>query len=203
MIKFLVIGKNKDKIIIVNRFSIKMTTNLVLMKENQEVVDLGFDKTLFLEKDFILVTGDSKKEVLQKIKKGKQQGKLVVVRVGSEEMLRFVVEKTPADMVVGQELINPKDSVHYVRGGMDQVIFKICSEKGKIVGFSFADILKVTGKERSLLLSRMLFNIKLCKKYKVKCFFGSFSASVWGMRKVHDLKAFWEVLGGVSNCLEL
>ena len=165
MIKFLVIGKNKDKIIIVNRFSIKMTTNLVLMKENQEVVDLGFDKTLFLEKDFILVTGDSKKEVLQKIKKGKQQGKLVVVRVGSEEMLRFVVEKTPADMVVGQELINPKDSVHYVRGGMDQVIFKICSEKGKIVGFSFADILKVTGKERSLLLSRMLFNIKLCKKY--------------------------------------
>ena len=177
-----------------------MNTNLVLMEEKLDLSKFGFDRTLFLGKDFVLVTGNNKKELLQKINRSKQKGFFVVVKVESEEILRFVVEKTTADMIFGQELINLKDSVHYVRGGVDQIICKICAEKGKIIGFSFADILK---KDRVKLLARMRFNIKLCQKYKVKCFFGNFAEDKWEIRGVHDLQAFWEVLGGIGNCLKL
>jgi RNase P/RNase MRP subunit p30 len=184
-----------------------MTTNLVLMTESKELVDLskqlGFDKSLFLEKDVVLVEGNSFKELLKKISVAKQKGKFVVIKPKTEEELRFIVEKTTVNLVFGQELINFKDSVHYVRGGIDQIICKICAEKGKIIGFSFADILKKEGKERSQLLSRMRANIKLCQKYNVKCYFGNFSSTKWEMRGKHDLKAFFEVLGGVGNCFDL
>lgn len=185
-----------------------MNTNLLLIKENEKIVELskklGFDKNLFLEKDLVLISGESKKELLKKIMIAKQKKLLVLVKPKTEEMLRFLVEKTPVDVVFGMELINLKDSVHYLRGGIDQIICKICAEKGKIMGFSFAQILKVEGKERSRLLSRMKFNIKLCQKYGVRYYFSNFSDSIWEMRGIHDLKAFWEVLGGVSkNCLDL
>ncbi len=179
-----------------------MKTNLVLMEESK-IDSLGFDRTLFLGKDFVLVVGENKKELLKKISKAKQQGLKVVVRVSSEEILRFVVEKTAVNMIIGQEKINLKDSVHFLRGGLDQVSCKICAEKGIIVGFSFGDILSLNGVARSKLLGRMKFNIKLCKKYGVKCYFGSFADDFFGLRSSHDLQNFWEVLGGIGNCLEI
>jgi len=180
-----------------------MATNLVLMEENEEVLELsgklGFSKTLFLGKDFVLVSGKSKKEVLKKIKEGKKKGFLVVVKPENEEILRFVLEKTEAEMVFGQELINPKDSVHFLRGGLDQIVCKIAAKRRKVIGFSFGDVLRAEGKKRSKLLGRIMFNIKLCRKYNVRVLFSGFSESKWGMRSVHDLKAFWEMLGGVGK----
>ena len=48
-----------------------MITNLVLMKESEEVLELsrklGFDKTLFLDQDFVLVVGEDKKKLLKEM----------------------------------------------------------------------------------------------------------------------------------------
>lgn len=177
---------------------LNMATNLVLMKENKEILslseELGFSRTLFLDKDFVLVEEKNGKEILKKIKEGKKKGLMVVVKVENEEVLRFVLEKTPADMVVGQELINLSDSVHFRRGGLDQIICKIAKEKGKVIGFSFREILRSEGRERSKLIGRMMFNIKLCRKYNVKVFLGNFSRDRWEMRGKHDLKAWEKIL---------
>ncbi len=207
-----------------------MTTNLVLMKENEKVLELsrklGFDKTLFLVnfaklikstqssskmtlkgnktnysksslgKDLALVSGNSKKELLKKIKEVKKKNLFVVVKPKTEDLLRFVLEKTSADLVFGQELINQKDSVHFRRGGLDQITCKIARDKGKIIGFSFRDILEANGEERSKILGRMILNIKLCRKYKVKVFFGNFSENELEMRGKQDLEALFEVIGG-------
>jgi RNase P/RNase MRP subunit p30 len=166
------------------------------MKENKELLELskelGFSKTLFLGKDFVLIKGKDKRKVLKEIKEGKRKGLMVIVRPESEEILRFVLEKTEADMVFGQELINPEDSVHFRRGGLDQITCKIAFNKNKMIGFSFRDILEA--KDRSKLLGRMLLNVKLCKKYKVKMFLGNFSEDRWEMRGKHDLKAFERIL---------
>lgn len=174
--------------------------NLLLMKKNEELLslskELGFSKTLFLGSGFVLVSGDSKKQLLKSIKDGKKKGLMTIYLVKDEEMLRFALEKTSVDMVFGQELINAKDSVHFVRGGLDQITCKIAASQGKIVGFSFSDILGVSGGERSRLLARMMFNIKLCKKYKVRMFFGNFSLEKMSMRSGKDLEAFFRVLGG-------
>ena len=172
-----------------------MTTNIVLMKESKEVLELseklGFSKTLFL-KDVVLVREKRKKEVLKKVNEGKKKGLLVIVEVASEDILRFVLERTSADIVLGQEMINPDDSVHFRRGGLDQIICKIAAKKGKAVGFSFREILE--SKDRSKLLGRMMFNVKLCKKYGVKMVFSNFSEGIKEMRGKHELKAFERIL---------
>ena len=108
-------------------------------------------------------------------------------------MLRFVLEKSDVDIVYGMETIHPKDSMHFVRGGLDQVLCKIAAEKGKILAFSFSDILNSSSQGK--LLARIMFNVKLCKKYKVPMMVCSFAASKEEMRSAKDLQALGRILG--------
>lgn len=175
-----------------------MMENYLLMKKSQEALrlskELGFTKTYFLEDfDYVVEKGSNKKDLLNKIKKSKKKGKRVMVRVFSEEGLRFVLEKTQADFVIGVEGIHPKDSVHFLRSGLDQVLCKIAAANKKTIVFSFLDILDSTNREK--LLARMKMNVKLCQKYKVRMIFSNFSSSLMKMRSAADLKA-WE---GVLN----
>lgn len=167
--------------------------NILLMKRTEEIKEfskqLGFKETLFLE-NITIIEEKTKKELLKKINRAKN--KLTIYKPSSEEMLRFVLEKSKIDAILGMENINLKDSMHYVRGGLDQISCKIAAEKGKIVAFSFNEILN--SKNRSRLLARMRLNIKLCRKYKVKTIFSNFAKSRNEIRSAKDLEAFRKIL---------
>lgn len=169
--------------------------NILLIKRNKGLEELskelGFSKVLFLD-DFVLVKGNNKKELLKKIKEARKQEKLVLYKAESEELLRFALEKTKVDIVYGMEKINPRDSVHYVRGGLDQITCKIAAAERKTMGFSFSEILNSSNKGK--LLARMILNVKLCKKYKVKMLFSNFSLSLEEMRSAKDLAKFWKLI---------
>ena len=171
--------------------------DLTFLKKNAEAEklskELGFARTIFLE-DIAFLGEENKKTLLKKIQQAKQQKKIVIFKPASEEMLRFVLEKTPAEMVLGAETIHPKDSLHYLRAGVDQVLCKIAHDTKKTLAFSFADILHAS--EPPKMMARMMFTIKLCQKYKVKMFFSNFSSSLEEMRSAPDLFSFWRMLGG-------
>lgn len=175
--------------------------NLVLMERSREVEslgkELGFSRTFFLHEDVVLLESKSRKELLQRSRKGK----LLLYRPPTEELLRFALEKSPIRLVVGQELLHEKDSLHYPRSGLDQVLCKIAAEKHKIICFSFAEILNSSN--RPQLLARMMFNVKLCRKYKVRVFFSTFARDRWELRSAKDLQAFWRMLGGEKKSLVL
>ena len=170
--------------------------NLILAKEAKELLELskklGFTKTMFLEKDFVMLKAKSKKELLKEI--GRAKGKLTIYKTESEELLRFALEKTKVDLIYGMETINPRDSVHFVRGGLDQITCRIAAEKGKIIAFSFSEILNAKNKDKIIALMKL--NVKLCKKYRVKMYFSSFAKNENELRSAQDLFAFWKVLGG-------
>ena len=172
--------------------------NYLLMEENKELEELssalGFSKTYFINQDFIIIKGENKKEILSEIHQAK--GKITIFETSSEEMLRFVLEKTPVKIIMGMEKIHKKDSLHYIRGGLDQVSCKIAAEKGKIFGFSLAEIMKNAG-----ILNRIIFNISLCQKYGVKTVFSNFSSHKNEMRSARDLTAFWEALSSKKSKL--
>lgn len=177
--------------------------NIIVMKENTELESLskqlGFTRTLFLDKDFILLETKSKKEILDVISRAR--GKPIFYRATDEETLRYVLERTPIKVVFGAEFIAAKDSMHHVRGGLDQVLCKIAAEKGKVVAFSLHDLLQANNK--GALLARMKFNIKLCQKYKVKTFFSTFASTKWELRSAKDMEAMWRVMGGTGSNLRL
>ena len=167
--------------------------NYLLLKRTEELEklskSLGFSKTYFLE-DLAVIKAETKKELLKKIREVKR--KKIIFRPSSEELLRFALERTKVDVIIGAEMINPKDSVHFVRGGLDQITCKIAAAKGKKVAFSFSDILN--SKNKGKLLARMKLNLKLCKKYKVGVVFSNFSVSKEEIRSVKDLKTFLDTL---------
>ncbi len=172
--------------------------NFILLPKSTELeqlsTQLGFTRTLFLHRDIALITEKNAKEALKQIQQARQQKLLTVYKPVSEELLRFVLEKTPVEMVLGAEQIHGQDALHYPRAGLDQIVCKIAADKGKILAFSGSDLLKA--RDRSQLLGRMIFNIGLCQKYNVKMFFSTFAQDKWELRAAHDLLALWKVLGG-------
>lgn len=160
----------------------------------QNSKELGFENTYFLGKDFVVITGENQKLVMAQIQQAKQKKLQVFYRPASEEMLRFVLERTLVDGVIGIEFIHPKDSVHHLRSGLDQVLCEIAAQKKKKIIFSFHDVL--TAQNRSALLRRMSMNIKLCKKYKLEMVFSTFCESMEELRSAADLKSFWRAIGG-------
>ena len=152
--------------------------------------ELGFTSVYF-DNEFVILTSKNVKDLLKDIKKHK--GKKIIFKPSDEKILRFAIEKTKIEMILGVEQINPKDSVHYLRGGVDQVSLRIMKEKGIVLAFSFSDILHSTNRAR--LLGRMMMNIRLARKYDVKTVFSTFG-SAKELRSTHDLTSFWRVLGG-------
>lgn len=169
----------------------------VFMKKNAEAeklaTELGFTKLNFLDSNFVILKGKTQKELLKEIESARNKKFKTVFRADSEEMLRFALEKNGVDIIYGMESINPKDSLHFVRGGLDQVLCNIAAEKEKILAFSFAEILN--SHDKAKLLARIMFNVKLCKKYRVQIMLCSFVRSREEMRSAKDLQALGRVLG--------
>ena len=156
--------------------------------------EMGFEKTYFSGKDFVIIKGENQKQVLTQIQQAKQKKLQVFYRPICEEMLRFVLERTPVDGVIGVEFIHPKNSLHYIRSGLDQVLCEIATKKRKKIVFSFHDILMA--ENRPALLRRMAMNIELCQKYKLEVVWSTFCESVGELRSVSDLKSLWRTFGG-------
>jgi RNase P/RNase MRP subunit p30 len=169
--------------------------NYLLLEKSKIVEDLsrelGFTKTFFLD-DFVFLKEESKKKLLNLVQKARNKKQTVVYQPPTAEMARFAVEKTNVHIIVGVEKIHPKDSVHHVRSGLDQVICKFAAASGKIVAFSFTDVLHV--KDQGKVISRMKSNVAMCRKYKVKTLISSFARSSSEMRSSRDLTAFFRML---------
>ena len=169
--------------------------NIILLRKSIEFEQLsralGFQETIFLE-DIAWIDEKEKKKLGKAIEEARQQKKLIVYCASNEELLRLVLEKMAVDIVVGVEQIHVEDSVHYLRGGLDQILCKIAADRGVALGFSFHDILE--SRHRGKLLGRMKFNAELCKKYGVKTFFGNFSREKMELRSKKDLEAWKRLL---------
>ena len=167
----------------------------VLMKKSIEIEklasELGLTKVRFLDSDFVILKGKTQKELLKEIENARNKKLKTIFKADSEEMLRFALEKNGVDIVYGMETLHPKDSMHFVRGGLDQVLCKIAAEKGKTLAFSFSELLNSSDKGK--LLARIIFNVKLCKKYKVPLLLCSFAGSQEEMRSAKDLQALGRV----------
>ncbi len=165
--------------------------NYLLLPKSEELEKqskvLGYSKTHFNE-DSIIITADTKKDLLKQINPKKQ----TFFRPKTEEMLRFALERTKITGIVGAEQIHPKNSMHYVRSGLDQITCKIAKNKGKIILFAFEDI--KNSKNQGKLLARMKLNKKLCKKYKVKTAFTTLTKSPKTLPTAKDLQIFWNTL---------
>lgn len=118
---------------------------------------------------------------------------LVVIRSGKNN--RHALEKSRVDIIYDLENHMSKDFMHQLNSGLNQVLCKIASEKGRIIGLNFSTILSSGPAKRTKLLGRMMQNIRLCRKYKVRIALASFATDPYQMRSAYDLMSFGISLG--------
>lgn len=108
---------------------------------------------------------------------------------------RNLIERKGVDIIYEFEQDRRRDSMHFRNSGINQVIAKLMKEKNLVYGLSFSQILNASKLEQSKLIGRMIQNIMLCKKYKVKIIIASFARNPYEMRDYRDLLAFAKTLG--------
>lgn len=161
-----------------------MFTDLVLCKE--QLPDLGFDKLLNVN----LIEFNTKKELQKKL----SQEKGLRIVLGSRNN-RTAIESKRIDILLSPERGIKKDSFHHRNSGLDHAICTLAKKSNITIGFNFNEVLTSQGVLRAEKLGRMMQNVRLCRKYKIRMLIGSFAKDKWQMRSRNDLISFGIVLG--------
>ena len=127
------------------------------------------------------------------ISNAKKLTKVVIYKSTGND--RHAIEKSKANVVFGLETIATRDSMHHRNSGLNQVLCKLANKNNVIIGFSFSIILNTEGVARSQILGRLMQNIRLCRKYKIKTIIASFAEKPYDLRSCYDLKSVFICLG--------
>ncbi|MBI2653003.1 hypothetical protein HYX00_06055 [Candidatus Woesearchaeota archaeon] len=122
-----------------------------------------------------------------------KQSKLLVVKSSDKD--RFFIESKKIRMIYGFEEEHKNDYLHQRASGLNHVICELAKKNNVAVGFSYSSLFNKGDQTTPLLLGRMMQNISLCQKYKVKTIIGSFSENPFGMRSPHDVISLFNMLG--------
>ena len=190
----LVLPKNNEKefIEIADRLGINGMCFIYKFKnkndflQNQDKVNKLQEKTEI--KLSIGLIADSKN-----ISKAKKLAKIVIYKsIGND---RHAIEKSKANVVFDLETIATKDLMHHRNSGLNQILCKLANKNNVMIGFSFSTILNEERMIRSQILGRLMQNIRLCRKYKVKTVIASFAEKPYDLRSCYDLKSVFISLG--------
>lgn len=160
---------------------------------------LGYSEMCFVYslKDFKKATGDIKIYTAimteSDFDRAKQKADFVIAKAGED--VRGVIERGRVDFIYGFEDIVKRDFIHYRNSGLNQVLCKLMKDKD--IGY-FLSITHILESKDPQFLGRVIQNIRLCVKYKVKVILGSFAVEPLEMKGANDVKALMNVLGAKS-----
>lgn len=142
----------------------------------------------------VLITETNFNRIKQKVKKAKEENKNLRIIFSSEEdeLNRKVIEKIPEIDILLIPLAKRKDFMKQRNSGFNHVMAKAAKKNNVLIGIDFDEILDSRNNlEKSKILSRVMQNIFLCNKNKLKIIFISKKYK----RNSRDLKSLGLVLG--------
>ena len=149
----------------------------------QEKIDLVKNKKISLQIGFI---------VNQKnINKASKLSNLLAAKSSGND--RHLIESKKIKIIYGFEEVNKKDYLHQRASGLNHIICELANKNNVTIGFSYSSLFNKNN--QALIMGRMMQNIRLCQKFKVKTFVGSFSEKPFDLRQHHDIVSFFNVLG--------
>ncbi|MEW6062802.1 MAG: RNase P subunit p30 family protein [Nanoarchaeota archaeon] len=155
-----------------------MYTDIIFIEKSEEINKLakrlGFGNVIFLKKS----------DVVSGIKNNKKKP---IVLGGNSELNRRAVTSKNTTILLDPEPMDEGNT------GMNHVLCKLAKENNVAIGISFSRILNE--KNRIVLLNKIIKNIRLYRKYKIRVILGSFATDVYEMRDALDLIAFARFIG--------
>lgn len=192
-----------------------MFTDIVFPKNNESdfiaiAEKLGYEKLCFVYDDLEKIKELKSKQAksshksnikiiygilteFKHIQKAKQNADLILIE--SSENDRKILENADEVILFNLEINKKKDFMHQRASGLNHVMCKLAERNDISIAFPFSSILNLENKKRAELIGRIMQNIKLCRKYKVKTIIASFAKNPYEMRSPHDLMAFFTNIG--------
>jgi ribonuclease P/MRP protein subunit RPP1 len=137
----------------------------------------------------IIISQEDFQKARNEMKKARENGKKIIFS-GSDEIARKVLEKEKIDVLL-IKLGERKDRIKQRNSGFNQVLAKLAQKKDVAIGISLDEIINADKKEKTKILARLVQNIKLCRKNKLKMIF----ITNKHQKDIYDLRALGLVLG--------
>lgn len=115
--------------------------------------------------------------------------KLNVVYGGNLDINNKAVRDKRVDVLLNPHDVKKEDNLHFRNSGLNQTTCRLAKENDIIIGISLDRL------RDGIDYGRVIQNIRLCKKYKVKVAFFSFARDKLELKGVNDMLAFCRVLG--------
>jgi len=124
------------------------------------------------------------------------QDKKIIFFSDDDELNRKILEKENIEIL----LLNQKERKDFQKqrnSGLNHVLAKLAKKKDIAIGINLDEIINSEEKEKARILARVMQNIKICSKDKVKMKF----ISQGEKRNIFDLKSLGLVLGMPTNMI--
>jgi len=136
----------------------------------------------------VLISEDNFDRARKLIKEN--QGKKIIFSSNDDELNRKILEKENIEiLLLNQE--GRKDFQKQRDSGFNHVLAKLAKKKNIIIGINLDEIINSEGKQKAIILARIIQNIKICNKNKLKMKFIQKN----NHRNILDLKSLGLVLG--------
>ena len=192
-----------------------MNADIVIPKNNESgFIDmaqrLGLDKVYFLY-DFDEYSSNKVGEKLadfnndninieigfivnyKNLKEASKHSKVLVAE--SSDQGRSFIETKKIKLIYGFENMARKDYLHQRASGLNHILCELARKNNTAIGFSYSSLFADNRQTASILAGRMMQNIALCQKYKVKTIIASFSSNPYRLRAHHDIACLFSLLG--------
>jgi len=123
------------------------------------------------------------------------RNKIIIITGGSDKINRAAVSTKNVDILLDPHLGQRMDKMHQRDSGLNQVLLKLAKQNNVAISFSFKSVLN--SKDRVKDLGRIIQNITLCRKYKVKIVILEFEN-----RNRVDVNSLFKVLGMTAKELQ-
>ncbi len=125
------------------------------------------------------------------LKKAASLSKFLIAK--SSPFDRLMIESKKMKLIYGFEELGKKDFMHQRASGLNHINAELARKNNTIIGFSYGSLIR--HENPSKLMGRIAQNMKICRKYRCKTLFASFSENPF------DLRASYEVLS-LSGVME-
>jgi ribonuclease P/MRP protein subunit RPP1 len=136
----------------------------------------------------ILIQEDNFDKARKLIKEN--SGKSIIFTSDDDELNRKILEKENIQILL-LNMEKRKDFQKQRNSGLNHVLAKLAKKKEIIIGINLDEIIKTSEKEKARILARVMQNVRICNKNKLKMKF----ISKENKRNIYDLKSLGLILG--------
>src|SRR3989344_2494979 len=107
------------------------------------------------------------RKLIQKIRK-ENPNEEIAVRAQDDEFNRKILENKEVNVLLNPHIHSRKDRLKQRDSGLNEILCKIAAKNNIKIGIDLNELTKLKKKEKAIAISRIMQNIKLCKRSQTK-----------------------------------